>query len=119
MRGCTLAGIAEGSLVFTRWRQCALAADTWVVELQMAIPTGSAVVRQPIHSRSVRMIEICIHIVLATHYPAVMQRVERWTYNNNNNNKIIIIIRKFITRTCSQALSMNRRHEQSLGGIDG
>jgi len=23
---------------------------------------------------------------------------------------IIIIIRKFITRTCSQALSMNRRH---------
>jgi len=30
---------------------------------------------------------------------------------------IIIIIRKFITRTCSQALSMNRRHGQSLGGL--
>jgi len=29
---------------------------------------------------------------------------------NNNNTK------KFITRTCSQALSLNRRHGQSLGG---
>jgi len=30
---------------------------------------------------------------------------------------IIIIIRKFITRTCSQALSMNRRRGQSIGGL--
>jgi len=30
---------------------------------------------------------------------------------------IIIIIRKFITRTCSQALSMNRRRGQSLSGL--
>ena len=30
---------------------------------------------------------------------------------------IIIIIRTFITRTCSQALSMNRRRGQSLGGL--
>ena len=30
---------------------------------------------------------------------------------------IIIIIRKFITRTCSQALTMNRRRGQSLGGL--
>ena len=30
---------------------------------------------------------------------------------------IIIIIQKFITRTCSQALSMNRRRGQSLGGL--
>ena len=29
---------------------------------------------------------------------------------------IITIIRKFITRTCSQALSLNRRRGQSLGG---
>jgi len=29
---------------------------------------------------------------------------------------IIIIIRKFITRTCSQALSLNRRRGQSLDG---
>ena len=29
---------------------------------------------------------------------------------------IIIIIRKFIMRTCRQALSMNRRRGQSLGG---
>jgi len=33
------------------------------------------------------------------------------------NDVIIIIIRKFITRTCSQALSMNRRRGQSLGGL--
>jgi len=31
--------------------------------------------------------------------------------------KSIIIIRKFITRTCSQALSMNRRRGQSLDGL--
>ena len=30
---------------------------------------------------------------------------------------IIIIIRKFITRTCSQALSLNRRRGRSLGGL--
>jgi len=29
---------------------------------------------------------------------------------------IIIIIQKFITHTCSQALSLNRRCGQSLGG---
>jgi len=32
---------------------------------------------------------------------------------------IIIIIWKFMTRTCSQALSMHRRRGQSLGGYDG
>jgi len=32
--------------------------------------------------------------------------------NNNNNNNT-----KIITRTCSQALSMNRRRGQSLGGL--
>ena len=30
--------------------------------------------------------------------------------NNNNNNNNNIIIRKFITRTCSQALSLNWTH---------
>ena len=33
-----------------------------------------------------------------------------------NKKIIIIIIGKFITHTCSQALSMNRRCGQSLGG---
>ena len=40
--------------------------------------------------------------------------VMQWRYTDVI---IIIIIRKFITHTCSQAISMNRRRGQSLGGL--
>jgi len=37
--------------------------------------------------------------------------------SHNAHIIIIIIVQKFIMRTCSQALSMNRRRGQSLGGL--
>jgi len=41
--------------------------------------------------------------------PHFDQMKTEWYAKTINNIIIIIIIRKFITRTCSQALSMNRR----------
>jgi len=54
---------------------------------------------------------------------SVLQRLHGETGRTNsdvqkrNEQIIIIIIRKLITRTCSQALSMNRRCGQSLSGL--
>jgi len=73
---------------------------------------------QNLHERHRRRVGDFQH---ASAIPLLVTTVHRqhqvvWGKHNTNMIIIIIIIGKFITRTCSQAISMNRRRRQSLGG---